>query len=389
MAHTLGFLWDVLLVSLGAYGGPEAHYGVFAKRMVDAKGYLSEDELYEYMAMTSLLPGPSSTQTLMAIGYHVGGAKLALLTLFVWALPIGTFLSLVAFLYTDARLPAWLLESTGALAPVAIGFVFYAALRMIKKGFKNPPLVIIGLISLLITLFLRSAWVFPVILFSSGTIYSVFNRSDSTTSPDALTPHLNYSLIATFISLVVFSFLTVAFSGPILAFFGHVLRFGFLVIGGGQVVIPYMVETLVDDLALLSLNDFLIGFGLVQGLPGPMFSFSAWAGGLAAPALSSPSVLASLLGMIGLFLPGAILILIMMPLWPALKTRAWAKPALAGILAAAAGLVLATGITLTVANELSWVNGLLIGTTFLLLVSQKIPAPLIVMLALIAGVWMG
>jgi chromate transporter len=150
-----------------------------------------------------------------------------------------------------------------------------------------------------------------------------------------------------------------------------------------------MVETLVDDLALLSLNDFLIGFGLVQGLPGPMFSFSAWAGGLAAPALSSPPILASLLGMIGLFLPGAILILIMMPLWPALKTRAWVKPALAGILAAAAGLVLATGITLTVANELSWVNGLLIGITFFLLVSQKVPAPLIVGLALIAGFWIG
>lgn len=61
------FLKDVLICSLSAYGGPEAHYGVFTDQMVVKKNYLSEEELLELIALTGILPGPSSTQTIVAI----------------------------------------------------------------------------------------------------------------------------------------------------------------------------------------------------------------------------------------------------------------------------------------------------------------------------------
>ena len=61
------FLKDVLICSLGAYGGPEAHYGIFAEQLVSRKRYLTEEELMELVALTSMLPGPSSTQTIAAI----------------------------------------------------------------------------------------------------------------------------------------------------------------------------------------------------------------------------------------------------------------------------------------------------------------------------------
>ena len=52
-----GFLKDVLICSLGAYGGPEAHYGVFTEQMVVKNKYLSENELVELIALTGILPG--------------------------------------------------------------------------------------------------------------------------------------------------------------------------------------------------------------------------------------------------------------------------------------------------------------------------------------------
>jgi len=55
------FLRDVLICSLGAYGGPEAHMGIFVDQMVTKKRYLTEDELVELMALCSILPGPTST----------------------------------------------------------------------------------------------------------------------------------------------------------------------------------------------------------------------------------------------------------------------------------------------------------------------------------------
>lgn len=50
-------LKDVLICSLGAYGGPEAHYGVFADQLVAKKKYITEEELVEFIALTGILPG--------------------------------------------------------------------------------------------------------------------------------------------------------------------------------------------------------------------------------------------------------------------------------------------------------------------------------------------
>jgi chromate transport protein ChrA len=65
------FLRDVFICSLGAYGGPEAHMGVFVDQMVTKKNYLTEEELVELMALCSILPGPTSTQMIVSIGYPV------------------------------------------------------------------------------------------------------------------------------------------------------------------------------------------------------------------------------------------------------------------------------------------------------------------------------
>jgi chromate transport protein ChrA len=60
------FLWDVFMCSLGSYGGPEAHYGVFSSIMVQKKKYLTEEELTEMIGLYALVPGPGSSQTITA-----------------------------------------------------------------------------------------------------------------------------------------------------------------------------------------------------------------------------------------------------------------------------------------------------------------------------------
>ena len=68
------FLKDAFICSLGSYGGPEAHISVFIDQLVTKKKYLSEEELIELVALCSILPGPTSTQTLVAVGHKMGGA---------------------------------------------------------------------------------------------------------------------------------------------------------------------------------------------------------------------------------------------------------------------------------------------------------------------------
>lgn len=98
--HWGKFLGDVAICALGAYGGPEAHYGVFIDQLVIKRRYLAEEEMTELIGLTGILPGPSSTQTIIAIGYKVGGPLLALLTFLVWALPALIAMTALSFVYT-------------------------------------------------------------------------------------------------------------------------------------------------------------------------------------------------------------------------------------------------------------------------------------------------
>ena len=86
------FLRDVFILALSAFGGPQAHIAMLFERMVEKRAYLTEEELLELNALCNILPGPTSTQTLTAIGYKYGGPNLAYLTLLVWILPAGAIM---------------------------------------------------------------------------------------------------------------------------------------------------------------------------------------------------------------------------------------------------------------------------------------------------------
>jgi chromate transporter len=89
------FLKDVLILALGAFGGPQAHMAMLLKRMVIKRKYLTEAELIELNALCQILPGPTSTQTITAIGFKVGGPNLAYLTLLVWIAPAVLIMTMV------------------------------------------------------------------------------------------------------------------------------------------------------------------------------------------------------------------------------------------------------------------------------------------------------
>lgn len=95
------FIKTVVICTLASYGGPEAHYGVFSKEMVEKKKYISQEELTELIGIFSLLPGPSSTQTITAIGYRVGGPIIALTTLGIWIMPALFTMSLLLRFYVS------------------------------------------------------------------------------------------------------------------------------------------------------------------------------------------------------------------------------------------------------------------------------------------------
>lgn len=379
------FLIDVAVCALGAYGGPEAHYGVFLDQLVVKRGYLTEEEMTELIGLTGILPGPSSTQTIIAIGYRVGGPLLALLTFLVWALPALVMMTALSFLYLWLARVQPSLSILRYVGPMAVGFMLTAGWRIGKKVVTSWLSAALFLFAAATTYFIRTPWIFPTVLIAGGLISIATTKEKDIWNRSEIRPQWGY-LIAFALLAVVGILIEVFLKDPIARLFADFYRYGYLVIGGGQVVIPMMYTDLVETAKSLSAQEFLTGFGLVQGLPGPMFSFSAFAGGMAA---NGAGVMRQILGAgaagIGIFLPGVLLIYFVYPIWEQLKQIRAIKISLKGITAVAGGLIAAAALVLFVKNGFSL--DVLIATfaTTALLFVRKIPAPLIVALMLIAG----
>ncbi|QLY77881.1 chromate efflux transporter [Clostridium intestinale] len=379
------FLKDVFICSLGAYGGPEAHYGVFTDQMVIKRKYLKEEELVELIALCSILPGPSSTQTIVAIGYKVGGPFLAFLTMLVWALPVITVMTLLSFIYQFLNSKNISEAGLRYIGPMAVGFIVVAAYRIGVKVVTDKITIGLFLLGAITTYFIREAWVFPLVLIIGGVVSIINSKEKNLWNRVKINPPWVY-----LIAFVVITFgsiaLTLLWDNKILHLFESFYRYGYLVFGGGQVVVPVMHSDLVQVNQYMTNEEFLTGYGLVQGLPGPMFSFSAYAGGMAARGGSVLNqVLGALAGGIGIFLPGLLLIYFIYPIWENLKKIKGIKVSLRGINAVAGGLISVAAVILMQKSGLVIDNIIVTLITMGLLISKKIPAPIIVVLAIVAG----
>lgn len=379
------FLKDVFICSLGSYGGPEAHYGVFTDQMVIKKNYLTEEELVELIALTGILPGPSSTQTIVAIGYKMGGPLLALLTMLVWALPVLTVMTLLSFL--SGFLVSMNISQDGFryIGPMAVGFIVVAAYHISRKVATDRITILLLLLGGIATYFIREPWIYPLVLILGGVVSIITSKEKNLWNPVRISPPWRY-LIAFGIFAIGGIILNFIWNNRIVHLFENFYRYGYLVIGGGQVVVPLMYSELVEVNQYMTNQEFLTGYGIVQGLPGPMFSFSAYAGGMAARGGSVlTQVLGAIAGGIGIFLPGLLLIYFIYPIWENLKKIKGIKVSLKGITAVAGGLITVSAIILMKKSGFMIDNVIVTLLTMVTLFTKKIPAPVIVIAVLLAG----
>lgn len=379
------FLRDVFICSLGAYGGPEAHIGVFTDQLVAKGRYLDEAELIELVALCSILPGPTSTQTIVAIGHRIGGPWLALLTMLVWALPVLVAMTVLSFLYQFLSAREISHDVLRYIGPMAVGFILVAAFRIGRKVVVDVPTGLLLVFGAAVTYFVRAPWVYPAVLAAGGVVTILLAREPGLLHRVRIRPPWRY--LAAFAILALGGILAASLtdSRPI-QLFESFYRYGYLVFGGGQVVVPVMHSELVEVRQYLTNHEFLTGYGLVQGLPGPMFSFAAYAGGMAARGGSTLAQLAgAVAGGLGIFLPGLLLIYFVYPVWESLKQVKAVRVSLRGINAVAGGLIAVAGVILVQAGGIGIATVLATTASVALLASGRIPAPLIVALSLVAG----
>ena len=381
----LSFLRDVFRVALSSFGGPEAHYAIFSREFVDKKKYLASDELLHLIALYSLVPGPTSTQTVMAIGYKVGGPILALLTFFVWVFPAMVVMILFAVFYPWIQTSPSYLPLLTYLPPLAIGFMIFGSMIMVKKSVKNIQEGLIFSAMLFLAFFFQDYGyvVFPVLLVLGGIFYLSLHRKDLSFSSFSIKPKWTYVLAVIIIGVLLFLLSTVV-DHPLMQLTEIFYRVGYTVIGGGQVVIPMMIKELVTVNNYLTISEFLSGYALDQAVPGPLFSFAAFVGAMA---LNTPmlQILGGLISGFAIFLPGVLLVYFIYPFWDKAKDLKAFQYFLKGVVLTATSLVVLVSITQFVRLPLYWDVWMVAILSSVILLSKKMSPPVLVLLVMLIG----
>ncbi len=358
---------------------------VFLDQMVVKRGYLSETDLVELIALCSILPGPTSTQTIVSIGYRTGGPLLALFTMLVWAVPVLVMMTVLSFLYHFLAVHEIPFDVLRYIGPMAVGFIIVAAFRIGRKVVSDLPTALLMLFGAVMTYFIRAPWIFPAVLVTGGLVSVLLAREPGMWNPVRMDPPWRYLAIFALLAVGGIALATLT-QHRLVQLFESFYRYGYLVFGGGQVVVPVMHSELVHVRQFMTNQEFLTGYGLVQGLPGPMFSFAAYAGGMAARGGSALfQVAGAIAGGVGIFLPGLLLIYFVYPIWENLKQVRAIRISLRGIGAVAGGLIAVAAVILMQASGFQLDNLVVTALAIVLLLWRKIPAPLIVAAALAAG----
>lgn len=398
------FLRDVLMLAVTTFGGPQAHLAHFQKILVTKRNYLSVGDLMELNSLCQILPGPSSTQTLVSIGYKLGGASLAYLTLLVWTLPTVIFMTVMAISLFDIEQVHPSLAFTRFIQPMAVGYVSYAAYSMTVNTVTTKTGICLMIFAAVTSYFIQTPFVFPAILFIAGLISALKYRAQPREEKKKIS--IRWSNLILWIGVLVFAALmgwatknVPEVTRPV-RLFENFYRTGSLVFGGGHVLVPMLATEFVEKDSthervrpvefskkpFLTNEEFLTGYAIAQTLPGPVFSFSAFIGSLSMREYGTlGEITGAFMAALGIFLPGTFMIFFVIRFWDSLKKYRAIRASLEGVNAASAGLIAAAAIILFQPLDNTVMNfGFTIGT-FCLLTFTRLPSPYIILGGLALG----
>jgi chromate transporter len=356
---------------------------MFIDRFVKKRNYLTEAELLELQALCAMLPGPTSTQTITALGYKIGGPNLAYLTLLVWITPAVAIMTAAAFGMTFLRNRDVILF----IQPIGVALIIHAGYVLGLKVIKNQTGIILMLISAIFAFYYQSPWVCPIALIIGGTFTS-FNYKDypKQTKHKMVIPWSNFNLFWGFLLfLAVLGHFT---DYEPIRLFENFYRNGSLTFGGGQVLAPMLYTEFVEFKHLIRADDFLTGTALSQALPGPVFSLTSYLGVLVMKdGTWYEQLFGSMAGAAGIFLPGTFLIFFVYRIWGQLKQFRGIRASLDGINAASIGLTLAAAFTFIVpmVQRVDYLGIITVLVTLCLTQFTKIPTFFIFLGGLVLG----
>jgi chromate transporter len=293
-----------------AFGGPAVHIAMMQEELVRRRQWISSDEFLDLLAISNLLPGPSSTELAIFIGYRIGGVRGLLLAGICFILPAFLMVLAIAAGYEKyGHLPS-VAGILYGLKPVVLAIVAAALWRLGRTAVKNRYLAGLGLAALALCL----AGVSPVLVLAGAGIVSLSGWcvAKRVKARAVIAPAVMPGALAIFL---VF------------------LKFGCVVFGSGYVLLAFLRADLVVKHGWLSANQLLDSVAVGQITPGPVFTTATFIGYLLG------GMRGAVLATLGIFAPAFVMVGVTGPFVPRLRKASFAPALLGGLNVAAVALM--------------------------------------------------
>lgn len=341
----------LIFLKLGclAFGGPAAHLVFFHQTFVKQLNWLDDRQYAQLVALAQILPGPTSSQVGLAIGYVKKGYWGAILAWLGFTLPSALLMTLVALL-GEQFFPLLSSAFFHSIQLIVLAVVTWAFWQMLRSFCTQIWQYILMLCSTLF-IYTVSLPMNQIIVIFIAALLGIFfarkntptkeNKAENSSLTDAISSTKRSNAYLWFIVFIlpffIFPVLNWLHIGMFTQIFEGFYRTASLVFGGGHIILPFLHQDFVAT-GLISAEKFDLGYAFAQLMPGPLFSFASYIGALV-PLTAFP-VLNAAIATLAIFIPSFLLVFATLPYWSWLMNQVYIRHAVVGINAAVVGLLL-------------------------------------------------
>lgn len=315
-----------LRLGLTAFGGPAAHIALMEQEFVRRRRWLTAAEFLDLVGAASIIPGPSSTEVAIYLGYRRAGAAGLVLAGTCFILPAALLVTAIAWAYVRfGRLPsaAGLLRG---VEPVVVAVIAQALWTFGRTALKSRLLAVLGAAALALDL----AGASPLLLLAASGAIAAWARAGARGAvAGVVVPAVPLASSAAPAAGVGLGKLFLVF-----------LKAGSVVFGSGYVLLAFLRGDLVERLGWLTEHQLVDAVAVGQLTPGPVFTTATFVGYV----LRGP--VGAVVATVGIFLPSFLLVAVTAPLIPRVRRSAVAGGFLDGVNVASLGLMAAVSVQL-------------------------------------------
>ncbi len=336
---------SLVFLKLGtiAFGGPAAHIAMMEQEFVRRGNWLTESEFLDLLGMANLIPGPSSTELAIFIGYTKRGWKGLLVAGCCFILPAAILVAAIAAVYVRFGALPQVSGILYGIKPAVIAIILQALWNLSRTAVKSWWLAAIGAIAIAMS----GAGVSPLTVLALAGIASsaaLWAKPRGESALAGVPFYRGWGLLLGSAAAVA------AAPVSLLRLFLSFLKIGSVVVGSGYVLLAFLRTEFIQHLHWLTEKQLIDAVAVGQFTPGPVFTTATFIGYLVA------GIPGAVVATVGIFIPGFLLVALSGPLIPKLRRSALAVKVLDGVVVGSLALMAVVAWQLGRAAIVDWIT---------------------------------